>query len=106
LAVAGFAASNVMLISIGTWAGAAQNMGPATRDLMHWVSALIAMPAIAYAGRPFFRSAFAALRHGAPTWTCRSASACMLVTAMSLCRDGARRGAHLFRPRSRCCSSC
>ena len=37
-------------------------MGPATRDLLHWVSALIAMPAIAYAGRPFFASAAAALR--------------------------------------------
>ena len=31
---------------------------------MHWVSALIAMPAIAYAGMPFFRSAFGALQRG------------------------------------------
>ena len=79
LAVAGFAAVNVMLLSIGIWAGEAggllHDMGPATRDLLHWVSALIAMPAIAYAGRPFFRSAAAALRQAAPTWTCRSASA-------------------------------
>ena len=54
LAVAGFAAANVMLLSIGIWAGEVggllHDMGPATRDLLHWVSALIAMPAIAYAG--------------------------------------------------------
>ena len=57
LAVAGFAAANVMLLSVSVWAGHAQGMGPATRDLLHWFSALIAMPAIAYAGRPFFGSA-------------------------------------------------
>jgi len=61
LAVAGFAAGNVMLLSVAIWAGHFQDMGPATRDLMHWVSALIALPAIAYAGQPFFRSAIAAL---------------------------------------------
>ncbi len=62
LAVAGFAAANVMLLSVSVWSGIGGDMGGATRDLMHWVSALIALPAIAYAGRPFFRSAFAALR--------------------------------------------
>ncbi len=61
LAVAGFAVGNVMLLSVSVWAGHAQGMGPATRDLLHWVSALIALPAIAYAGVPFFRSALAAL---------------------------------------------
>jgi len=39
-------------------------MGPATRDLLHWVSGLIAVPALLYAGQPFFRSAAAALRAG------------------------------------------
>ncbi len=64
LAVAGFAAANVMLLSVSVWAGHSSGMGQATRDLMHWLSALIALPAILYAGRPFFRSAWAALRHG------------------------------------------
>jgi len=64
LAVAGFAAANIMLLSVSVWAGHSTGMGQATRDLMHWLSALIALPAILYAGRPFFRSAWAAVRHG------------------------------------------
>jgi len=62
MAVAGFAAANVMLLSVSVWAGQLQDMGVATRALMHWFSALIALPAILYAGRPFFRSAWQALK--------------------------------------------
>jgi len=61
LAVAGFAAGNVMLLSVAVWYGHAQGMDEITRDLLHWISALIALPAVAYAGRPFFRSALAAI---------------------------------------------
>jgi Cu2+-exporting ATPase len=88
LAVAGFAAGNVMLISIGVWAGEAagwlDSMGPATRDLLHWVSALIALPAIAYAGRPFFRSAIAALRQGRTNMDVPISVGVILVSGMSL----------------------
>jgi P-type Cu2+ transporter len=64
LGVAGFAAANVMLLSVAIWSGHDGSMGDATRTLFHWLSAAIALPAIAYAGRPFFRSAIAALRAG------------------------------------------
>jgi Cu2+-exporting ATPase len=65
LAIAGFAAMNVMLLSVGVWVGGGDgDIDPATRDLFHGVSALIALPAAAFAGQPFFRSAFGALRAG------------------------------------------
>ena len=64
LAVAGFAAANIMLLSVAVWAGHDGEMGPATRDLMHWISAAIAIPAVAFSARPFFRSALGALKMG------------------------------------------
>ncbi|MEQ9573342.1 MAG: heavy metal translocating P-type ATPase, partial [Nitratireductor sp.] len=60
LAVAGFAAGNIMLLSVSVWSGA----DGATRDLFHWLSALIAMPALFFAGGIFYRSAWGALKHG------------------------------------------
>ena len=60
LAVAGFAAMNIMLLSVSVWAGS--DMTPETRDFFHWASALIALPAAAYAGQPFFLSALRALK--------------------------------------------
>lgn len=64
LAVAGFAAMNIMLLSVSVWSGNATDINAETRDLFHWLSALIALPAAAYAGRPFFTSAWNALRTG------------------------------------------
>ncbi len=84
LGVAGFAAANVMLLSVAVWSGLASDMGAATRGLFHWISALIALPAMAYAGRPFFRSALGALRQGALNMDVPISLAVILAAGMSL----------------------
>jgi len=88
MAVAGFAAANVMLLSVSIWAGYSEagvnGMGPATRDLLHWISALIALPAIVYAGRPFFRAGLRALVAGRVNMDVPISLAVVLTSGMSL----------------------
>ncbi|PJI44132.1 MAG: nitrogen fixation protein FixI [Rhizobium sp.] len=60
VAVSGFAATNIMLLSVSIWSGA----DASTRDMFHWISAMIAAPALIYAGRFFYQSAWNALKHG------------------------------------------
>lgn len=84
LGVAGFAAANVMLLSVSVWAGLASDMSQAVRGLFHWLSALIALPAIAYAGQPFFRSARQALKGGRLNMDVPISLGVLLATAMSL----------------------
>ena len=80
--VAGFAAGNVMMLSVAVWVGV--DMGPATKDLLHWVSALIGLPCIFYAGLPFYRSAADALRGGRLNMDVPIAVGVTMTAAMSL----------------------
>lgn len=80
LAIAGFAAANVMLLSVSIWSGAEA----VTRELFHWLSALIALPAVAIAGRPFYRSAFSVLRRGRLNMDVPISLAVLLAAGLSL----------------------
>ncbi len=80
LGVAGFAMMNIMLLSVAVWAGATD----ATRDLFHLISALIAIPAVAFSGQPFFRSATRALAAGRLNMDGPIALALILTVVISL----------------------
>ena len=84
LGVAGFAAANVMLLSEVVWFGAVTDMDQSATDLFHWLSALFAMPAVAYAAQPFFRSAYAALKSRRLNMDVPISLGIGLATAMSL----------------------
>lgn len=80
LGVAGFGAMNVMLLSVSVWSG----MEGSSRHLFHWIEVLIAIPAIAYAGRPFFDSAYRALRARTTNMDVPISIGVLLATGMSL----------------------
>ncbi|MGR3571490.1 heavy metal translocating P-type ATPase [Brevirhabdus sp.] len=91
MAVAGFGAMNVMLLSVAVWSGA----GGATRNSFHLMSAVIAVPVVAYAGRFFFGSALRALRRGRMNMDVPIALAIALATGLSLI-ETARGGEDVF----------
>ena len=91
LAVSGFASMNVMLLSVSVWSGAED----ATRDMFHWISAAIALPAIAFSGQPFFRNAWGALRKGRLNMDVPITLAIVLAIVTSLW-ETALSGAHAY----------
>lgn len=84
LALSGFASGNIMLLSLGVWTTNAETMGLATRDILHWFSALIALPTVAIAGQPFFRSAWAVLKNGRTNMDVPISLAVTLASTMSV----------------------
>lgn len=80
LAVAGFGMMNIMLLSVSVWSGA----GGAVRELFHWLSAIIALPVVAYSGQPFFASAWMALKHRRTNMDVPISIGVLLATGLSL----------------------
>lgn len=95
MAVAGFAMANVMMLSFAVWAGAFSSMGEGTRGLFHWLSAIVALPTVVYAGQPFYRSAWGAVKNGHLNMDVPISLAIILASAMSLF-EVMTNGAHAY----------
>ncbi|NVJ98179.1 MAG: cadmium-translocating P-type ATPase [Alphaproteobacteria bacterium] len=95
IAVSGFAAGNMMLLSVGLWSTGGETMGMATRDLFHWISALIALPTVLYAGQPFFRSAYSVLKERHTNMDVPISLAVLLACVMSV-SETLRHGEHVY----------
>ncbi len=80
LGVAFFSMMNIMLLSVAVWSGAED----ATRDMFHWISAMIAIPTVIFVGQPFFKSAWASLRVGRLGMDVPISLALILATSISL----------------------
>jgi Cu2+-exporting ATPase len=91
LGVAGFAMMNIMLLSVAVWSGAE---GP-TRDMFHLISAVIAIPTVAFAGQPFFRNAWKALRAGRMDMDAPISFAILLTLGLSIF-ETLQSGAHAY----------
>ena len=82
LGIACFGASNVMLVSVAVWVGF--DMGPAARNFMHWLAALIGLPTVMVAGMPFYRSAIEGLHARRLNMDFAVSLGVLATTAMSL----------------------
>lgn len=93
MVVAGIATVNVMVVSEPLWFS--PDITPETRTLLHWISALFAIPATAFSGRPFFESAFASIRAGRLNMDVPISLAVILAIGISL-YETARGGEHAY----------
>ncbi len=84
IGVAAFAAMNIMLMSVSVWAGEKGEMEGSIQSLFHWASAALALPAVAYSGQPFFRSAVTALKSRRLNMDVPISLGVLLASAMSL----------------------
>jgi len=84
MAVAGFGAGNIMLLSISLWFSDSLDMGPITHNLLQFFSCLIAIPVLLFSSRPFFSSAYRAIKAGYPNMDLPISLAIVLASAVSI----------------------
>lgn len=94
MGVAGFATANIMLLSVSVWGGH-DEMGEATRQSLHAVSGLIALPTLLFSGRPFFRSAWNVLERRRTNMDVPISLALILAFSVSV-TETIRGGAHAY----------
>jgi|TARA_B100000378_G_scaffold120403_2_gene96928 Cu2+-exporting ATPase len=94
MAVAAFAAANVMLLSVSVWSGHGE-MGETTRRVMHAISGAIALPAALFSGRIFFQSAWSVLRRGHANMDVPISLAVLLALGVSVA-ETIRGGEHAY----------
>ena len=75
---------NIMLLSVSVWSGRAGDMDQSLVTLFCWLSALIALPTVVYAGQPFYASALSALKGRRLNMDVPISLAIILATGMSL----------------------
>ncbi|MBI1407116.1 MAG: cadmium-translocating P-type ATPase [Caulobacter sp.] len=96
LGVAAFGAGNAMMFTVPTWAGLfGQELSPATRELMYWLSALVATPCALFAGMTFFRSAWASLKRRQANMDVPISIGVLLTLAVSF-SETLQHGAHAY----------
>ena len=66
IGLAGVLAMQVMMISIGLYAGQSYGINEPLRDFLRWVAALLTLPVLIYCARPFFAGAYYDLRRLQP----------------------------------------
>lgn len=93
LAVAGLATIGVMVVAEPLWFS--PDVDAETRTLLHWFSALIAIPASAFCGMPFFESAVASLKRRRLNMDVPISLAVLLAIGLSL-YETARGGEHAY----------
>lgn len=93
MAVAGLATAFVMFLSEPVWFGS--DLPLETRALLRWASALIAIPAAAFAGRYFFATAIASVTRRRLTMDVPISLAVILAIALSL-YETATGGKHAY----------
>jgi Cu2+-exporting ATPase len=96
MAVAAFAAMNIMMFSVPIWSAHFNGeMEEGTRTMFHWISACIALPTAAYAGMPFFKSAWNALKKGRANMDVPISLGVLLASSLSVV-ETVRGGEHAY----------